>query len=191
MISAVDGRAAVQGRSVALGHPADRALLRELRAGADAILVGSRTLAAERYATLLDDDQRARRAAAGRPTHPVVATVSRRLDAARRLPAAARGRRADRASSPRSPAHGARRRRRRCEVVVAAARSDARGAVLDALAAAGLRGVLCEGGPVAAARLVAAARRLDDLLLTVAPLLVGRRRAVDPRGRGARPARRG
>src|SRR3954463_2825306 len=45
--AAADGRAPIQGRSVALGHPADRALLRELRTGADAILVGAATMAAE------------------------------------------------------------------------------------------------------------------------------------------------
>jgi len=49
MIATLDGRAAIAGRSVALGHPADRALLRELRAQADAVLVGTGTLADERY----------------------------------------------------------------------------------------------------------------------------------------------
>ncbi|MCW2982522.1 MAG: putative riboflavin-specific deaminase, partial [Conexibacter sp.] len=79
MVATADGRASVQGRSVALGHPADRALLRELRTEADAILVGTGTLAAEGYANLLDDEQRARRVADGRPPHPIVATVSRDL----------------------------------------------------------------------------------------------------------------
>jgi hypothetical protein len=65
MIASADGRVAVEGRSVGLGHPADRALLRELRTAVDAILVGTGTLRAERYANLLDDDQRAHRAAAG------------------------------------------------------------------------------------------------------------------------------
>ena len=80
MIASVDGRASVQGRSVGLGHPADRALLRELRTAVDAILVGTGTLRAERYANLLDEDQRAHRMANGLEPEPVVATVSRRLD---------------------------------------------------------------------------------------------------------------
>src|SRR5205823_3699071 len=80
MIATADGRAAIAGRSVALGHPDDRALLRELRTGADAVLAGSATMAAERYANLLDADQRAHRAAAGEPEHPLVVTVSRRMD---------------------------------------------------------------------------------------------------------------
>src|SRR3954469_13804298 len=80
MIASADGRAAVGGSSAPLGHPADSALLRELRTAVDAILVGTATLRAERYANLLDDDQRERRVAAGLQPEPIVATVSRRLD---------------------------------------------------------------------------------------------------------------
>lgn len=79
MIAAIDGRATIDGRAGKLGHPEDRALLRELRAGADAVLVGERTLAIERYASLLDEDQRERRRDAGLPESPLLATVSRRL----------------------------------------------------------------------------------------------------------------
>ncbi len=46
------------------------------------------------------------------------------------------------------------------------------GAALDALAARGLVRVLCEGGPRLLADL-AAAERLDELCLTVAPRVVG------------------
>src|SRR3954464_4979531 len=65
MIASADGRAAIAGSSAPLGHPADTALLRELPAAVDAILVGPGTLRAERYANLLDDAQRERRAARG------------------------------------------------------------------------------------------------------------------------------
>ena len=51
-----------------------------MRTAVDAILVGTGTLRAERYANLLDDDQRAHRAAAGLEPEPIVATISRRLD---------------------------------------------------------------------------------------------------------------
>jgi len=172
MIASADGRAAVAGRSVALGHPADRALLRELRTGVDAILVGTGTLAAERYANLLDADQRAARADAGRPEHPLVATISRRLT----LPV-------DTVPLFAEP---------ETEIVVFTAAGEATPApdvgarlvverlgadrltlpvVLEQLAARGVRSVLCEGGPRLLRRLVAD-DRLDDLLLTVAPLLV-------------------
>ncbi|WP_445151179.1 dihydrofolate reductase family protein [Baekduia sp. Peel2402] len=168
MVATADGRAAVDGRSVALGHPEDRALLRELRAAADAILVGTGTLAAERYASLLDDEARKRRVAEGRPPHPLVVTISRRLD----LPIAA----APIFSEADVP-------------ILAFTESDAGAppvaadlevvrlpaplslmAVLAALRARGVKGVLCEGGPSLLRRLIAE-DLLDDLCLTVAPLL--------------------
>ena len=81
MIGALDGRATVDGRAGRLGNPADRAVLRELRIAADALLVGPGTLIAERYATLLDAPQRERRERRGLPGEPLVATISRSLDA--------------------------------------------------------------------------------------------------------------
>jgi len=169
MVATVDGRAAVQGRSVALGAPADRALLRELRTAADAILVGSGTLAAERYAHLLDDEQRARRVAAGRPPHPLVATLSRELALPAGVPLFAE------AGVPivvftvapdaPAPVVGA-----DLEVVRLAPGTPLLPAALAALGARGVRGVLCEGGPTLLRRLVADGG-LDDLLLTVSPLL--------------------
>ncbi|HWI75169.1 MAG TPA: dihydrofolate reductase family protein [Baekduia sp.] len=169
MVATVDGRAAIAGRSVALGHPADRALLRELRTEADAILVGTGTLAAEKYANLLDDEQRARRVAEGRPPHPVVVTTSRRLDLPvdeapifdePGVPILAFGE--EGAAAP--PAVGA-----DFDYILLPAPLTPM-AVLAALAARGINGVLCEGGPSLLRRLVAE-RALDDLLLTVSPLL--------------------
>jgi hypothetical protein len=80
MIASADGRAAVQGSSAGLGHPADRALLRELRTAVDAILVGPGTLRAEGYAELLDARQRERRVARGLDAQPIVTTVTRSGD---------------------------------------------------------------------------------------------------------------
>lgn len=169
MVATVDGRAAVAGRSVGLGNPADRALLRELRTEADAILVGTGTLAAERYADLLDDDQRARRVAEGRTPHPVVVTVSRGLDLPvdeapvfdePGVPILAYGEQG--AGAP--PAVGA-----DFDYVTRPAPLTLTTVLAD-LRARGLRGVLCEGGPTLLRRLVAE-HALDDLLLTVAPLL--------------------
>jgi riboflavin biosynthesis pyrimidine reductase len=81
MIGALDGRATVDGRAGGLGNPADRAVLRELRTVADALLVGPGTLISERYATLLDPPQQERRERRGLPREPLVATISRSLDA--------------------------------------------------------------------------------------------------------------
>jgi riboflavin biosynthesis pyrimidine reductase len=167
MVATVDGRAAVCGRSAGLGNAADRALLRELRTEADAILVGTGTLAAERYANLLDDEQRERRVAEGRPPHPVVVTVSRRL----RLPVAE----APVFDEPGVPIvafaeEGAPPAVAADLEVVRLAPPLTLAAVLAELGARGIRGVLCEGGP-SLLRLLVAEGGLDDLLLTVAPLL--------------------
>jgi riboflavin biosynthesis pyrimidine reductase len=170
MVATVDGRAAVQGRSVALGHPADRALLRELRTAADAILVGSGTLAAERYANLLDDEQRARRVADRRPPHPLVVTLSRLLTLPRGVPLF------DEPGVPivaftyageevAVPVLGA-----DLDVVRVAAEAPLLASALVALGERGVRSVLCEGGPTLLRHLIADGA-LDDLLLTVSPLL--------------------
>lgn len=172
MVATVDGRASVSGRSVGLGNDADRALLRELRAEADAVLVGTGTLAAERYANLLDDEARERRLAEGRPAHPVVATISRRLDlpvgdapifSEPGVPISAF---AEAGAEPAQPPAVA----AQLEVVALPAPITMR-AVLDALRRRGVHGVLCEGGPSLLRRLVAEGL-LDDLCLTVSPLLV-------------------
>jgi riboflavin biosynthesis pyrimidine reductase len=169
MIASTDGRTAVKGRSVGLGHPADRALLRELRAAVDVILVGTATLRAERYANLLDDDQRAQRVAAGLEPEPIVATVSRRLDLPDDIPLL---------SEPTArvqvyteiegevPSQGA---------WVAVHRFDSpltMPAILEHLRTErGTGAILCEGGPTLLRELVVA-ECVDDLLLTVAPMLV-------------------
>jgi len=80
MIGSADGRATVDGRAGGLGNPADRAVLRALRAACDAMLVGSATLIKERYASLLDPEQREQRLARGLPPEPLMATISRGLD---------------------------------------------------------------------------------------------------------------
>jgi riboflavin biosynthesis pyrimidine reductase len=170
MIVSADGRAAVQGRSVGLGHPADRALLRELRTAVDAILVGTATLRAERYANLLDEQQRAHRVASGLEAEPVVATVSRRLDLATDIPLLAEPTARVQVYTEAEgevPSQGA----------WVSAHRFARGeltmpAILEHLRAErGARTILCEGGPTLLRELVVA-ECVDDLLLTIAPMLI-------------------
>ncbi|HYF24643.1 MAG TPA: dihydrofolate reductase family protein, partial [Baekduia sp.] len=166
MIASLDGRAAVEGRSVRLGHPADRQLLRELRTAADAVLVGTRTLAAERYANLLDDDQRELRRADGRPEHPVIATVSRKLELPLDVPLFAEDVPVQvyTEADGLAPTRGADVRTARLQPLTLPG-------VLEHLGRErGARTVLCEGGPHLLRELVAQ-DGLDDLLLTVAPLL--------------------
>jgi len=170
MIASADGRTAVKGRSVGLGQPADRALLRELRTAVDAILVGTGTLRAERYANLLDPDQRANRIASGLEPEPVVATVSRRLDMATDIPLLAEPTTRVQVYTEAEgevPTQGA---------WVSAHRFEPGGLTMPAILEhlrreRGAQAILCEGGPTLLRELVAA-QCIDDLLLTVAPLLV-------------------
>jgi riboflavin biosynthesis pyrimidine reductase len=169
MIASIDGRSTIDGRSVGLGHPADRALLRELRTAVDAILVGTATLRAERYANLLDDDQRERRVAAGLQAEPIVATISRRLDLATDIPLLAEPTARVQVYTEvegEVPGQGA---------WVACRRFEPGALTMPAILAhlgseRGARAVLCEGGPLLL-RQVVAAECLDDLLLTVSPLV--------------------
>lgn len=168
MIASADGRAAVEGRSTGLGHPADRALLRELRAGVDAVLVGTGTLRAEKYANVLDPEQRARRRGAGRPELPDVVTATRSLDVPVEIPLFAERQATVRVYT--GAAGGVRSRGARVEVHRLEPLT-LRAALEHLRAETGARAVACEGGPTLL-RALAAEGCLDDLLLTVAPLLV-------------------
>ncbi len=171
MIVSADGRAQLTDRSVGLGNPADRSLLRELRTGADAVLAGARTLHAEGYATLLDPDQREHRVGQGRRPHPVVATVSRALDlpvdeiplfAETGVPIVV----ATESADGTLPERGADVRLARFSDGLALPAMLA-----DLHATDGVRGLTCEGGPGLLRELLAAGC-VDDLLVTVAPKLV-------------------
>jgi riboflavin biosynthesis pyrimidine reductase len=170
MIASADGRIAVEGRSVGLGHPADRAVLRELRTAVDAILVGTGTLRAERYANLLDVEQREHRAAAGLEPEPIVATISRRLDLPGDIPLLAEPTARVQVYTEAEgevPSQGA---------WVAVQRFEpgqlTMPAVLEHLRTErGARTILCEGGPRLLREMVAA-DCVDDLMLTLSPMLV-------------------
>lgn len=76
-VSSVDGRAAFHGRSGALGDDGDHALFHGLRERADAVLVGTSTLRAERYGRILSrPERRERRAAAGRTPEPLTCLIT-------------------------------------------------------------------------------------------------------------------
>jgi riboflavin biosynthesis pyrimidine reductase len=156
MIGSLDGRGAVAGRSVGLGHPQDRAVLRALRAFADAVLVGAATVRAERYANLFDTDEQG-----------MVAVATRSGDVPWEVGLF---------SEP--GAHVAIYGTAPVEVpatVSAQVSVHATATLGDVLAhlraERGAELVVCEGGPRLLHALVAAGL-LDDLVLTVAPLFV-------------------
>lgn len=157
MIASLDGATAVAGVAGGLGGKADQALFALLRSLADVVLVAAGTVRAERYgpstvpvavvtrSCRLDWDSRFFTAPVARPLVITVATA----------PAEARARAAEVA-----------------DVVVAGEHDVDLVEAVEALGARGFRAVLSEGGPILNAQL-AAAGLLDELCLTLSPLLVG------------------
>jgi riboflavin biosynthesis pyrimidine reductase len=157
MIASIDGATAVAGLSGGLGGPADHALFAVLRAQADVVLVAAGTVRAEHYgpskvpvavisrSCRLDWDSPFFTAAIA---PPVVITVAE-------APALARKKAADLA-----------------EVIIAGEQDVDLAAALGALSERGYAQVLAEGGPTLNGQL-AAAGLLDELCLTLSPLLAG------------------
>ncbi len=159
MVGSLDGAATLNGRSGGLSSDADRALFHGLRARFDAVLAGASTVRTERYGPIIP----------GAPTQPlaIIATASLELDPALPL-----------LNDPESrvvvmtPSGGE----------IASCRADvsyARGrSVADMLRALrqehGVRSLLCEGGPTLN-RLLLQAEAVDELFLSLAPLLLGDR----------------
>jgi riboflavin biosynthesis pyrimidine reductase len=169
MVSTVDGRAAIEGRTRALGSVTDTLLLTELRTLADAVLIGSGTLRAEGYGKLVGNPERvARREAEGRPATPTAVLLSRSLDlpwdaglfAATDQPVLVYTE-AD-AAPPATAAPLELVRLSECTPPAA----------LRDLRARGVRALLCEGGPTLNRALLASGV-VDELFLTLAPLLAG------------------
>ncbi|MFF8811027.1 pyrimidine reductase family protein [Streptomyces pactum] len=175
MVSALDGAAHHEGRSQPLSCPTDMRIFGVLRGLADAVVVGAETVRREGYRPARAREAfAARRAAAGQPPAPAVAVVSAGLDLDFTLPLFTRplvptlvltGEQApaDRVAAAR--AAGA-------EVLVAGSGAGVDpAAVVGALAAHGYTRLLTEGGPRLLGQF-AAAGVLDELCLSLAPLMV-------------------
>lgn len=80
MVSTVDGKIALGGRAKGLGSRLDRALMRRVRAAADALLVGAGTLRAEPVDPSIPDTLANARARRGAPAQPLAVTFSRHLE---------------------------------------------------------------------------------------------------------------
>jgi riboflavin-specific deaminase-like protein len=154
---------------------ADRDQLRRLRAAADILLVGAGTIRADDPPMrLVDPRLQATRIASNRPAEPRVVIVS----GSAALPPNARV-----LEHPQRPlvaiaAHAAMHRRtalaERAELWCAAGDGTAvdLGALLDMLAAQGVREVLAEGGAQLFSSLLMA-QRIDEFALTLSPVLDG------------------
>jgi riboflavin biosynthesis pyrimidine reductase len=167
MIATVDGRAAVGGASSALGGDADLALLLELRTIADAVLIGGATVRAEGYGRLVgSEERRARRCAAGLAEDPVAVLVSRSMD----LPWDAGLFAASKQPVLVYTGAGADPPDVAAPVELVRLEEASLSAALVDLRQRGVRSVLCEGGPTLNRALLAAGL-VDELFLTLSPLL--------------------
>lgn len=174
MVTSVDGAAAVDGTSGAIGGEADGIAYRRLREHVDVILVGAGTVRDESYGPPAAPPERvARRRARGLADVPTIAVVTASLD----LPSDLRlfsdpDRRPVIITTTGADTASKERLAEVADVVeVGTDRVDLAGA-LALLGSRGARRVLGEGGPRLNAQLVRGALA-DELFVTLAPTLVG------------------
>ncbi len=173
MISTVDGRASVGGRSGPIGDRADHELFHALRASVDAVMVGAGTVRVERYGRIIPDEAtRRRRSERGLGPEPLACIVSGRLSLPADLPLLAEPAAhvvvltASAASLPNAAA--------RVDYVRAErdGRLDLPAATSELSERFDVRTLLCEGGPHLNAELLQAGL-VDELFLSLSPKLAG------------------
>jgi riboflavin biosynthesis pyrimidine reductase len=172
MISTADGRATLEGRTEGISSDTDRALFHALRTQVDAVMVGTSTIAIERYGPLARRPEvREQRLALGLPAQPLCITASRSMQLPADTPLF---------EDPDSHVLVLTNSNRepppcRCRLTV----ERLLGEELDLAAAMsvlrerhGVRAILHEGGPTLLASMLAAGV-VDELFLSVSPMLVG------------------
>jgi riboflavin biosynthesis pyrimidine reductase len=173
MVSTVDGRATLEGRSGPLSDSADRKLFHGLRSAVDAVLVGAGTVRAERYGRIIPDaSRRSQRLARGLSEEPLACVVSGRVALEPDIPLlrepAARVviLTASQASLPDSPAQ--------IDYVRCGhdGQLDLAAALTELCERFHVSSILCEGGPHLAFQLLTAGL-VDELFLSLSPLLAG------------------
>nr|WP_232323899.1 pyrimidine reductase family protein [Catenuloplanes japonicus] len=165
-VSSADGAMEIDGLSTALSGPDDKRVFGVLRMLADAVLVGAGTLRRENYRPIRLSPPRVEwRRAHGLPDFPTLVTVSRSLDLDPAMPALA-----DAPVRPLilTPSPESRPDLSAVADIVRFHDHD----LLPGVRARGLDHILCEGGPHLLGTLLAA-DAVDELCLTVAPVLAG------------------
>lgn len=174
MVSSLDGAIAVAGRSAPISGEPDRFIFGLLRALSDVVVVGAGTARQEGYGPGRARSEFAHlRRAAGQLDAPVIAVVTRsaQLDPGSELFTAARHRTVV-VTCAAAPVDRRQTLSEVADVVLAGDTEVDLDAALVELRARGLRRVLCEGGPRLLGDL-AAADLLDELALSISPLVAG------------------
>jgi riboflavin-specific deaminase-like protein len=173
MVSTLDGRITIDGRSGPIGGDADRELFFGLRTQADAVMVGAGTIRTERYGRIVrKPERRAKRAAEGLEPDPLAVIVSARLRLPHDLPLLQ-----DEHSTVAICTASAEElpdTRARVHYLRAPADIDLElRPLLERLRTEfGVRSVLCEGGPSLNESLIREGL-VDELFLSIAPKLAG------------------
>jgi riboflavin biosynthesis pyrimidine reductase len=173
MVSSADGRATLEGGTAALASETDRALFLGLRAQVDAVMAGTRTIAVEGYGPLArSPERRQQRTSLGLEPVPLAVTATRSMRLPLETPLFQDGSsriavltNSDEEPGP-SPSRLTVERLPGPELDLAAGMERLR-------IAHGVRAVLLEGGPTLLAAMLAAGV-VDELFLTVAPILAAR-----------------
>lgn len=173
MVSTLDGRASIGGRSGPIGNRADRELFHGLRGVVDAVMAGAGTVRVERYRALVRDEHRRRvRRERGLAEEPLACIVSGRLALPADIPLLCdpQARVVILTSSAASLPAGA----NSIEYIRCNREGllDLPGALSELRERFGVRTLLCEGGPHLNAQLLAAGL-VDELFLSLAPKLAG------------------
>lgn len=178
-----DGRVATRGRGRAdFSSPGDKRRMLEIRAGADAVMVGRGTLEIEQMRMGVGAAQRERRAAEGKTPSPlrVIVSGSGKLDPASRI--------FQTADAPllvfstEAMPEETREALRGLAEIDLAPRLDPRGMLAKLYARHGVRRLLCEGGP-ALLRSLLEQNLVDEINLTFCPRVFGGEEAPSLTGR--------
>lgn len=177
MIASLDGGATDDGSSGGLAGPGDRAVFTRMRQEADVILVGASTVRIENYSgAQMSLAQRRDRQSRGQAEVPPIAVVTHRADFDHDAKLFARTEVPPLILTARDTVADARRRfGALAEIVDASGDPPDRvdpGVVLDELSGRGLRRVLTEGGPSLLDMFIERGL-LDEMCVTIAPILVG------------------
>ncbi len=175
MVTTLDGRASLNGRTVGLGKNHDIELLLKLRTRFDAVMIGAGTMRAERYGRIIKGPEaRAHRETIGLAPDPLAVIISGRLD----LPFDAKlftdgGGRVLIFTNDEGPVP-------ETNTPVELVRVEEPIRITEVLRhlrqERGIRALLCEGGPHVFGQLTAAGA-LDELFLTISATLTGERDA--------------
>jgi riboflavin biosynthesis pyrimidine reductase len=174
MVSSVDGGAWLKGLSGGLSGEGDRKIFTVLRGLADVIVAGGATVRTEAYGPVKPrpswDGLRE-----GRPPAPPVAVVTRRLDLDLGSPLFTEAEPYARTiiiTTESAPKDRRDEAAANAEVVIAGEERVDMALAVEALRERGYRRILCEGGPRVNGQF-AAAGLVDELCLTISPMMVG------------------